>query len=637
MPRYNICSYFINYNLTIYSDIPFFQGLSLNSIAYAQEILQRGSQALEDSSSTISLDVPGLITQIDKLHKAMEKATLSTDTVAMIPRGWQLVQMLTNHTIFADAESILQRQMIMVTHLDMYLWLSSCVKNLELNPRKSHNSGSDEQSWIVRLLIMVDSVVKNHLTQDTIQFDSGLYLPDLRPRRVYTYRRTGSKTLAPPHCVMDDACDLAATIIRHWLQFPDDPDHAIKTRFLNLLMTKVGNSSIFLLDEIWKAYCFPKLVCKVKKNALLPTKSDWDRLQKFFTKHSFFQNVHLAQSLDNLNLARTAFLNISREPRSATSESVVPQSLSVYSPPSIPTTSTPSPAPFLRFLLDLYPLIQPDFDPTSRELSPLQQKVCTNLDYFLPFRELGPSRQRIHHSPDGPFSRQHNDRRGVLFSALIFRGITFATDALKTIEHSGFFSNLAEWNLFHGSYVPPGITREAFFCNPGPFGRTNNRTTSNAAQFWTASEVLLNFLEKPDLKRYPQGPKFLDVVKHIVNANYREPNQRKKKTYPTFGRLVAYLVAVDLAYVGLIPTPTIDEMAEVIEYINLGAVGGLRTFKLFQGNDDKPEGAGQVFKMVFSYLDSALTDTQKEAMRFDIFMVEHGLCKGKRMDKWLYN
>ncbi|KAF8171682.1 hypothetical protein BJ912DRAFT_860433, partial [Pholiota molesta] len=257
----------------------------------------------------------------------------------------------------------------------------------------------------------------------------------------------------------------------------------------------------------------------------------------------------------------------------------------------------------------------------STTLSTLQRKVLSNPDYFLPVREHAPSRLRILLAPEGPFSGAHKgNRRGVLFSALVFRGITFDTPALKSTAHSHFFANLAEWNQFHSAHARElsGAARER------PFGRTHGRSTANAAQFWGASAILLAFLATPDLKRYPHGPRFLDVVKHIATATHR-----KKTAYPTFGRLVAYLVAVDLAYAGEIPAPTLDEMGDVIEYIDKGAVGGLRVLQLFHGKG--PDGAGQVFKHVFRYLDTALTETQKTEMRFDVFMVEHGLCKVKRL------
>jgi hypothetical protein len=236
---------------------------------------------------------------------------------------------------------------------------------------------------------------------------------------------------------------------------------------------------------------------------------------------------------------------------------VTPEERSAYararpSPPSTAPATPPafSAAPFLRFLTELLPLIQPTFDPTSTTLSTLQRKVLTNPDYLLPFREHAPSRLRILLGPDGPFSGAHaGNRRGVLFSALVFRGITFDTPALKSTAHTGFFADLAEWDDFYRSHASaPGLNdadRERWFCHPGPFGRTHGRSTANAAQFWAASRILLAFLATPDRKRYPHGPRFIDVVKHIATATHR-----KKTVYPTFGRLVAYLVAVDLTYAG---------------------------------------------------------------------------------------
>jgi hypothetical protein len=65
----------------------------------------------------------------------------------------------------------------------------------------------------------------------------------------------------------------------------------------------------------------------------------------------------------------------------------------------LPHPRSPQLHTFNSSLRSYYHLIQPGFDRTSAEPSALPQKVLTNLDYLLPFREHGHSHRRILISP----------------------------------------------------------------------------------------------------------------------------------------------------------------------------------------------------------------------------------------------
>lgn len=291
---------------------------------------------------------------------------------------------------------------------------------------------------------------------------------------------------------------------------------------------------------------------------------------------------------------------------------------------------------FLQFLRDLHPLI----DDTLPEHSPtlLQAKVSAELDYRLPFREKAPSRTKILASPDGPFSPDHISTREGIFSALIFRGITFCTKALLEIDHSGYFDSLEAWNSFVNAHGPYQVElasgwaeksaaeirrmeecREAYFCNKGPYGRTKGRSTANASQFWTASGILHNYLNK--------GHNLYEVMVHMET----EHDELDNVVYPTFGKLAAYLLAVDLVYAGRIPSPTSDVMVQCVNYMQMGALDGLSRLGLVEGEGvhRKPHTAA-AFLGLYSYLQSNLTEKERSAMGLDMPLVEHGLCKFKR-------
>ena len=78
------------------------------------------------------------------------------------------------------------------------------------------------------------------------------------------------------------------------------------------------------------------------------------------------------------------------------------------------------------FLLHLLPIL----DPYSSTVSPLLSKVRSKLDYY------SPSRLHIL-QPEGPFSLETLFTQAGIFSALIFRGVTFNSKSI--FDHSGYF------------------------------------------------------------------------------------------------------------------------------------------------------------------------------------------------------
>lgn len=112
--------------------------------------------------------------------------------------------------------------------------------------------------------------------------------------------------------------------------------------------------------------------------------------------------------------------------------------------------------PFLDFLVTSASLTDPSHKPTSA----LEITISKDPDHFLAWREHAPSRMHIT-SLNGPF---HPDRiwsRGGIFSILLFRGVTFGSQALK--DHCGYFEDIAAWNAF---YDPNRPNADTYYCKP---------------------------------------------------------------------------------------------------------------------------------------------------------------------------
>ncbi|KAI4517943.1 hypothetical protein K525DRAFT_273120 [Schizophyllum commune Loenen D] len=254
----------------------------------------------------------------------------------------------------------------------------------------------------------------------------------------------------------------------------------------------------------------------------------------------------------------------------------------------------------LRFLRDLAPLIgwntpgqQPPAD-SAPQLA-LLEYTSSRQDQRLPFRERAPSRQRICRD-DGPF---HPDRvltRAGIFSILVFRGILFASEKLLEDEElTPTFADLEAFERWRGT------GSEDKFCVKNAYGQTNLRNTRNASRFWDSSKSILPYF---NAKKTPLS--FSETVQKI-------------RTVYTFGPLVAYLTAVDLAYAGQVQHPT---SVDIATYSTMGAMRGMGKLGLPHAT---PEQRAQTFEALYQSMTEEITEEEKHHWVWDRALLEHAL------------
>ena len=119
-------------------------------------------------------------------------------------------------------------------------------------------------------------------------------------------------------------------------------------------------------------------------------------------------------------------------------------------------------------------------------------------------------------------------------------------------------------------------------------------------------------------------------------------DKQKPLEYNTFyqvGLLARLLIAGDLAYAGVIPKPTIEEMGRMIALVNKGALNGLARLGLLnlpnKGTKLSKEEVTVAFKVVHEYLTNNLTQEEQDNMGMDPIVIEHSLCKLTRVSHLL--
>ncbi|KAF9005728.1 hypothetical protein BDZ89DRAFT_966425 [Hymenopellis radicata] len=258
------------------------------------------------------------------------------------------------------------------------------------------------------------------------------------------------------------------------------------------------------------------------------------------------------------------------------------------------------------FIDELLPLLdaQSPASPTR-----LQNHVMQNLDHCLPFREHAPSRARLH--PGLKSGGVHSgDILSVIRSLLIFRGITF--DTRRASNSDGWYSHQSQWEYYRGPYSEDN---ENEFVNARAYGPTDGRSTKNFSTFWDAAFGIQEFL-------------FDDKMKVLHNRGFSETIKflLARKDLPSFGRLSSFLLVEDLVYAGLVQSPSLEEFAREVGNLKKGAGRALQ--RMVPGHPSLSQSdIAQAFISVFEYLDNRLSQETKQLIGFDMFFVEHALCK----------
>ncbi|KAJ4483025.1 hypothetical protein C8J55DRAFT_559848 [Lentinula edodes] len=355
------------------------------------------------------------------------------------------------------------------------------------------------------------------------------------------------------------------------------------------------------------------------------------KLERAFLKHPILgcrRSLEVDELLTTLHSAHCQFIGLSTTSGASGPGTLAPLPQS----PSLSTTlstsssvqaSTPASAVALDLLLqDPHVTFFHDWlleiaeiyihsPPLSQDALTIDQcRILNDPDSSCPFRELALSRRQVS-GIEGPFAHLS---RGAVFSALLFRGIMFNTNALHKTGHPGLFDTFEAWSQFKSQHEHRG---ERFICNPHAYGTTKGRVLGNDQQFWTSSQVLYEKLRGSHTS-------FIGICKFITYGK----DDRKRKLFPLFGDLLAYLLMVDFVYAGYVSWPMLEEVARAIAELSEGTLHGLQKMGLISMDHFKKEDVEEAFKALYFFLDQdEKFATVKKAVVFDLFMVEHALCK----------
>jgi hypothetical protein len=264
---------------------------------------------------------------------------------------------------------------------------------------------------------------------------------------------------------------------------------------------------------------------------------------------------------------------------------------------------------FSSFLRAAFEVVEED----ANAHTPTQRRIIVDRDYYLPFRQLGPSKRVIIGSPNGPFSPSRLRTRGGLFDALIFRLITQASPILVGERQVDFGSPTKFEDAIKGR-------EDRDYCNP--------TATGQHCRFRNIAHVLDYWEHTNGWEAHAIDPK-ITLESLLLWVTGREG---KKTRFYGMGNLVGWLLASDYAYAGLVQMPEPSKVGEIIFKINAGGKSGLA---LLGFNVNTQEACAEAMKSFCDAVHKLLTPEEVNRMGIDPVTLEHALCKFSRLQKWI--
>ncbi|KAG7091354.1 hypothetical protein E1B28_010396 [Marasmius oreades] len=493
-------------------------------------------------------------------------------------------------------EEHLLRSVVLDSYHNLYAW----IRQFHQNPQSS--------SWFGRLYSRVCGILDNatDFGSQVINISSSDYL-SLQPSVVFAFHRSPADIRR--NIPLSDSKrkerveDLTAQVVLHWLGFRCDNNFWTRLQFLGALWETFTHPAIHLLKPVYEVFMgdLSLLQKRDRKRKSRPwTSSD---LNNFLSTLEHLPRLVIDDyrcHLQALSVSRKAYENERRRRWNHGQSSNVRRSdgsvLNIRRQNVLGAGEQPLDF-FIKFLRSCFEAISME----QSKLTTSQKTMLKDLDGFYPFREQAPSRSWIV-AESGPFHHDYINTRSGLFSALVFRGITFHTPSVT--HHSGRFDDIETWNEFRVAYQDKP---ESWFCSNMAYGPTKGRSTKNVTELWKFSEHLHNLLHSST------KPSFFQVVQEL-------------RTLTSWGILTAYLCAVDLVYAQVLDASD-DDVVEFVVEAGKGAYNALKKLG-FSGTalEMTPH-----FRDAYRYVSEKLSEEEKVQIGWNVFIMEHALCKFSKL------
>jgi len=275
-------------------------------------------------------------------------------------------------------------------------------------------------------------------------------------------------------------------------------------------------------------------------------------------------------------------------------------------------------------LRHLLPILSPSFvlPLENAKKGKVITKVFSNLDFYLPFRRHAPSlanaRREIYSDVDRLAS---NDGVG-FFNVLAFRGVFFGSPFAKSNRYR-WFNSLTDWEHFRdtGKDEANKYKGEEYYVKKNCYGQSQlGRQLSLLSSYWE-QRLLWN-----DMFNQAEKPTVTQVFRWLTSRYTNNETEKSSTLFNNIGDLTGLLICGDLVEAGILPMPSASEWAKSIAKMGKGSKAGM-VMCGFIGESCSQDQFCAAFVSLDKALQNELGDEEKEAMGYNIIMLEHALCK----------
>jgi len=248
------------------------------------------------------------------------------------------------------------------------------------------------------------------------------------------------------------------------------------------------------------------------------------------------------------------------------------------------------------------------------------KKVLSDLDFYLPFRQHAPSLRNARHTIYADVDQFPGDDGVGFFNVLAFRGVFFGSPFAQSDRYR-WFNTFADWEKFRaeGSEVAKDHGKngeeETYYVKRNCYGQSQtHRSTKLLSKYWDQRHLWSAKFDKST------KPSITEVYKWLTGPS----------SFPNIGTLSALLICGDLIEADILSMPDAYEWGELIWTLKMGAKDAMEMLGLISYQASK-EQVAEAFSSLDSALQHELKEEEKKAMNYNVVMLEHTLCKIKRL------
>jgi hypothetical protein len=588
----------------------FLDSLNAEALDTTAKAFTDGILAIARSSSK-KVSAQMLSENLQSIMDAAANDAMSESTAQQMALIWPLINKLSIHADVAAVERRIEQRFIMLSYITSFNWIEDIF-------RKATISSTD--LWPMRLVQEIKKTVNLSGTKaHPVHFASKVYIPSLRPRTyVYTIPGFRWRTSDELDMVVNNAF---YRIVSHWLGFLRQ--ELFRTRAAFALVVGRVFGDVLMLDEVWKGFQEP---CSIitglhHRTSTAVTSAHFDAFTAKLRCHPFATSQHHIAAIDTLFQLRQMWQSGLHEltMTASNSESVKPVTTQLHMEHSQPGDQIAVEEAKMGSFLNYLVMVDRSYDPTfvfpntSTGNWNRLREIQGDLDYLSPFRDRTPCREHLLKAPSRVLESIRT--RSGFYSLIIARVITYRSEAFFASD--GYYPNLVAWECFVEKHE--GKPQE-WFCNRRAYGSACRALSKdNASALWASSA-----LWEPWLAHNPDFT-FTELYNFLKQKNHGQ------RVFPSVGELIAFVIAADITSLHIGPFPTVEETGKIISDIGKGARDCLVYSLGLVPNHATSAEIQTMVESLYGYLDTHLTDEQKACMDLHGLMLEHGLCKYKRV------